>query len=458
LDYTRAISIAVIVLFFPFLPHDGGPSIQNGTIPPKPIRPNVLLIMLDDAGAQYMDIAHTPNIDRLAVQGRRYTMAFSNSTGCNPSRVSFATGLLPTCVDTMSQTRWRKTMNACQPGLGDQVKTMYRTFGEAGYQTLAVGKIMHQGWQQDAEFNESTFYSPLDIMKNVVNNPLHGLSEFYASGGEFKDWGRVEDLRGANGETYTETDLTDYKIASEAIGKIPNLSRPFFAAVGFTYPHLPRYVPGHLLDKYMGVPVPDVLMNDADDMPRRGRIMSAQGEQNQLVMTEILAHKSRWREFNAAYYASLEFADQQIGRVLAAAPENTVVVLWSDHGYHLGQKLKIEKGTLWRESYHVPLIVAGPGVKPAVIDDVTNSTEVYTMLLDMAGLVPTDGIDRAPVSDGFIAFNGHVAIDDGKYAYIQYADAGEREFYNMQVDSMQWRNINEPPISKYRQRLFEYAP
>jgi arylsulfatase A-like enzyme len=421
--------------------------------------PNVLMIMLDDAGAQYMDVAHTPHIDWIASQGTKYTQAVANSTGCNPSRVSFATGLMPLCVDSMSETDWRATMNACSAGLGDNVRTMYQEFAAAGYSTVAVGKIMHTAEQQSAEFQASYFMEAEDILPEVANRPLHGLTAFYASGSDFKDWGAVEDLRGPTGETFTEQDMMDWRITDKAVDEIGALQEPFFAAVGLASPHLPRYVPQRFMDKYMGVPVPDVLLNDFDDMPHEGRTKSFQRSQNRIVVDSILTHQDRWREFNAAYYASLEVADIQVGRLLAAVPEDTIIVLWSDHGYHLGQKGKIEKGTLWRESYMVPLIMAGPGIEAgAVVTQVTNSTMVYPTLMATAGITPTDGITRTAITDGLIAFEGDVAIDDGAFSLIQYNALtplqNKQEFYDLQNDPLQWRVLTGG--TEYRQRLSAY--
>lgn len=443
-----------------------GGTVPDGTIPPAQVeqRPNVLLIVLDDAApllSSYGGPAHTPHLDGLAAQGRRYTQAFANSTGCNPSRVSFATGLLPLCVNTMLQTDWRAVMDGCHPGQGTNVKTMYRTFADAGYQTLAVGKIMHSSNQQIPEFQESVFYAPGDWLPLIANSPLHGLTEYYNIGTPLRDWGRLEDLRGHNGETFGEESLTDWRITTDALDRLPGLQEPWLMAVGLVGPHWPRYAPDRLYSKYLATPLPPVLMNDADDMPHRGRNLSSENTQNRMVIRDILSHRDRWQAFNAAYYAGLEFADEQIGRLLAAVPDDTIVVVWSDHGYHLGQKLKVEKGALWRESYHVPLIVAGPGVQPEVITDVTNSTEVYPMLLGLAGLTPTDGIDRTPIPDGLISFDGHVAMDDGQYAIIRYNVLNglpqAQEFYNLQADPLQWRNLGgAAPSVEYRQRLNGY--
>lgn len=453
----KTILFALITILLPLVLNPAT-STPAGTIPPLH-RPNVLLIILDDAApllSSYGGPVHTPNMDALAAQGRRYTQAFANSTGCNPSRVSFATGLLPLCVNTMLQTDWRAVMDGCTPGLGSNVRTMYRTFADAGYSTLAVGKIMHTAQQQTAEFQESIFYAPGDWLDQIANSPLHGLTEYYSIGTPLRDWGRLEDLRGHNGETFGEHDLTDWRITTDAIERMGALQEPFLLAVGLVGPHWPRYAPGRLYSKYLSTPLPDVLMNDADDMPHVGRQRSSENTQNRMVIRDILSHRAVWQGFNAAYYAGLEFADEQVGRLLAEVPDNTIVVVWSDHGYHLGQKLKVEKGALWRESYHIPLIIAGPGVEPGIVADVTNSTEVYPLLLGLAGLSATDGIDRTPIADGLIAFDGHVAIDDGSHALILYNVAGQRaqEFYDLHNDPLQWRNLGGGV--EYRQRLLGY--
>lgn len=430
----------------------------------QPARPNVLLVVLDDAApllSSYGGPANTPHMDALAASGIRYELAFANSTGCNPSRVSFATGLMPRCVNTMTQLQWRDVMNQCSPGLGTNVKTMFQVFADAGYATSAVGKIMHTPNQQAAEFQSSDFRSPGDIMAHVANAPINASAEFHAYS-FLRDWGRLEDLRKHDGSTFTEADLVDHGVVTDSLTEMATLPEPFFLAVGLVSPHLPRYVPGRLYDKYLGVPLPDVLMNDADDMYHASRQRSSENTQNRVVIRDILSNRAAWQGFNAAYYGSLEYADEQVGRLLAAVPENTVVVVWSDHGYHLGQKLKVEKGAVWRESYHVPLIVAGPGVDPGVVPGPTNSTEIYGVLLGLAGLAPTDGVPRPVLDKGLVLFDGHAAMDDGQHAVVIYnATNGltrSHEFYDMAADPLQWRNrLDHPLFNQWRLELLSKA-
>lgn len=459
-----------------------------------PQHPNILLIVLDDANKDisiYGGPAQTPNLERIARGGIVFTNAVANSTGCNPSRVSFATGLLPVnnCVHSMEEvndkgtvmTEWRQYMDECPvatqhygENAGSRVKTLFRTFSDNGYYTFAAGKVMHLNGQQWPEFDQN-IWTPIDhLQRRATNIPLHGLHRLYAVTSKLADWGALEDLVGANDETFSEQDTADWTIVDDFIRLLSRApaDQPFFAAVGLVSPHVPRYVPRRLIDRYDNVQLPEVLWNDADDLPSTGRYLNVEHPVQQVVDEELLADEAHWRFLVQTYYASLTFGDEQIGRILNALDSaghlhDTVIVVWSDHGYHLGQKLKIEKGSLWRESYEIPLIIKAPGYGQASISAHVNSVDLFPTLMELVNITQTDDLPRDGVSlttlmrdpqavspgisdrPALVFYHGHAVIHTDEYTYIAYNvlndEELQHELYAIQTDIHQWDNRADNP-------------
>jgi choline-sulfatase len=407
---------------------------------------NVLFIAIDDLNdwVGVMDShpqVKTPNIDALAKRGTLFTNAHCQAPICNPSRTSVMTGLRPSTTGIYSLAPWFRTVDEWK-----DLVTLPQYFSKAGYKTYTVGKIYHgRDWNSMGvkEFD-------------VVGKTESGLSPKQKRvatprGGRGMDWAVYP---------YEESDHKDWKTASWAVEQLDEMPTddPFFMAVGFSLPHVPLLATQKWFDMYPEdeVVLPRMLLDDRKDTPRfswylhwklpepRQKFLLQEGEQIKIVQ---------------AYLASISFVDSQVGRVLDALERNeldddTIVVLWSDHGYHLGEKQITGKNTLWDRSARVPLIFAGPGVnegecsgRPAELLD------MYPTLSELCGLeipghlegmslVPQLKDADAPRSRPAITTDNHDnhGVRTEKWRYIQYAD-GSEELYDMVADPNEFTNL-----------------
>ncbi len=288
--------------------------------------------------------------------------------------------------------------------------------------------------------------------------PANGTLEFYK--GHF-DWAALD---------IEDDEMADAKVVSWAETQLlKEHQKPLFLAVGIYRPHIPWYVPESWFDLYPldEVELPEIQEGDLDDVPEAGRAMARRTWQQWIV------DEGKWRDAVRAYLASISFADAMVGRLLDALDDgpmakNTVVVLWSDHGYHLGHKEHWEKFALWEQTTHVPLIVAAPGMpsggacsRPVSLLDIYPtlselcSTEAPTFL-EGESLVPWLN-DPAASSDRAIittqGFENH-AVRSERWRYIRYAD-GSEELYDHSKDPNEFTNLAKHP--EYRPVIEEHA-
>ncbi|MHC4632878.1 MAG: sulfatase-like hydrolase/transferase [Planctomycetota bacterium] len=345
----------------------------------RPKHPNVLFIAIDDLNdwigclGGHPDV-ETPNLDRLAQRAVLFTNAHCSAPACNPSRASLMTGILPSTSGVYHNPQpWRKS-----PALANAV-TIPQHFMAHGYRAVGGGKIYHGGfpdppsWQE--YFPSQKKNRPDDPMP--ANRPLNGIPKT-----AHFDWGPVD---------VPDDQMSDRKVAAWAISELRREhDRPFFLACGFFRPHLPWYVPPKYFDMYPAdrVTLPNVNENDLDDVPAIGRKMARPERDHK----NVIEHK-QWRKAVQGYLASITFVDTCVGRVIdaldkSAYADNTVVVLWSDHGWHLGEKLHWRKFSLWEEATHNVLMVVAPGVtrpgrrcsRPVTMVD------IYPTLIDLCNL------------------------------------------------------------------------
>jgi choline-sulfatase len=325
-----------------------------------------------------------------------------------------------------------------------------QAFKAAGYKTLSTGKIFHQQAPQQlaADFDEVGKAGGVGVKpeKKLIgptpmgNNPL-------------MDWGAFP---------HKDEDKGDYQVATWAAEKLATLAKtpdePFFLAAGFFLPHVPAYATPEWLEKYPNDDsiLPKVLEGDRDDTPRFSWNLHWYLPEPRLPW---LKENKQWHNLVRSYLASTSFVDAQVGRVMEALKnsglgDNTVVVVWSDHGWHLGEKNISGKNSLWERTTRVPLIFAGPGVtsggrcsQPAELLD------MFPTLLDLCGIEAKstlDGVSLKPqLRDAAAkrerpaitsACPGNHGIRTETHRYIRYAD-GSEELYDMVADPQEWKNL-----------------
>ncbi|TWT71401.1 sulfatase [Crateriforma conspicua] len=412
--------------------------------------PNLLLIAIDDLN-DYVGCldghpnAITPNLDRLAARGVLFTHAYCNSPVCQPSRTSLWTGLRPTTVGiTANRSKWFR-----ESSLRPDCVSLPQAMASAGYSTLGFGKLFHVGrssesaveWQRSNVFS----YGPRQKPK------LH-----YDHGDSITDWGVPPKDR-------DQAASFDPIIADRTIAALSDLhSRPLFLGCGFYRPHTPLYAASKWFDLHpkSGIALPRILPEDNDDLvyfgrrPRRPQDIEAPGLFNQ----DWAEQSGKWKDVLRAYLACTTAMDHQLGRVLDALDrgphaKNTYVILFSDHGWHLGEKRHWGKAALWEQTTRVPMIVAGPGIPDGVrYDQPIDLLTITPTVLDYAGVTPPhklDGHSLRPVLENvkcewphpvLTTFVDHHALRTPRWRYIRYA-SGEEELYDHARDSEEFENL-----------------
>jgi arylsulfatase A-like enzyme len=430
---------------------------------PAADKPNILFIAIDDQndwighmGGHPM--AKTPHLDKLAARGTTFLNAHCNAPLCNPSRTSLLLGLRPSSTGIYGLSPWFRTVSA----LKDRV-ALPQHFANHGYSTAATGKIYHGGTGSGAgkgkakgpakeahkpEFQVTAPYGGVGSKppKKLIpatpmgNNPL-------------MDWG-VWPLDN------DDTGKGDYQVASWTVDQIKTApkEKPFFLAAGFFLPHVPCYATQKWFDLYPDDDsvLPKVLETDRDDTPRFSWNLHWKLPEPRLKWVK---ENNQWRNLVRSYLACTSFVDAQIGRLMNALDEagiadNTIIVLWGDHGWHLGEKGITGKNTLWDRGTKVPLIFAGPGIKPSQrCTQPAELMDIYPTLIELAGLPGRDdleGVSLLPQLKNALSKKerpaitthnqGNHGIRSERWRYIHYAD-GSEELYDMQKDPNEWYNL-----------------
>ncbi|MBN1559227.1 sulfatase, partial [candidate division KSB1 bacterium] len=343
----------------------------------KKAHPNILFIAIDDLNdwigclAGHPD-SKTPNLDRLASAGVLFTHAYCAAPACNPSRAALMTGIRPSTSGVYHNNQpWRRS-----EVLKDAV-TLPQYFRAHGYKAMGSGKIYHgryldpQSW--DYYYPGEKSDRPPDPRPS--HRPLNGIP----NAAHF-DWGAID---------AAPDEMSDWQVADWIIGQLNEThDRPFFLACGFFRPHLPWYVPQKYFDLYPldRVTLPNVKKNDLDDVPQAGREMARISDHENVIRYD------QWRKAVQAYLASISFIDESVGRVVdglrqSRYADNTIILLWSDHGWHLGEKLHWRKFALWEEATHNVLMCVAPGITRAGrCAEPVNLLDIYPTLVELAGL------------------------------------------------------------------------
>lgn len=410
----------------------------------SPAKPNVLFIAVDDLN-DWIGVlgghpqARTPHIDRLAKRGLLFQHAYCAAPACNPSRVALLTGIRPSTSGVYHNSQpWR-------PVLKDAV-TLPRHFMKHGYRVTGGGKIFHGRYKDPASW-EHYEPSPGDPKPgpDVLRDPRS------RSGGIV--WGELE---------AADADMGDYAVVSWAIEELNRKhDRPFFLACGIYRPHMPWQVPRRYYDMFPleDVVLPEVPEDDLEDVPRAGVSMARpRGDHAKILET------GNWKRAVRAYLASIAFADAQVGRLLdaldrSAHKDDTLVVLWGDHGWHLGEKKHWRKFALWEEATRAPLIFVVPGLtQPGrVCGHPVDFMNIYPTLADLCGLPVDDaleGVSLKPLlANPDTAWDRPALTTHGRnnhalrwrpWRYIRYAD-GTEELYDHERDPGEWTNLAGDP-------------
>jgi arylsulfatase A-like enzyme len=452
------VSLIVVILAAIFL------CPQSGTGDPAQQKPlNVLFLVVDDLNTwllsnpdRYTGRVIAPNILRLAESGVNFGQAFTSSPKCSPSRTSFLSGVAP-----WKSGVYDNGMDVSASPVLQMVPSMPKVFQQNGYTIASFGKISHgydTGVEWDDRINHSRDPAPPDA-------PLNGWAVRADGTPTEKDWGPTH---------LPESEMNDTKYADAAISQLKkNHNKPFFIACGLFHPHFPWYVPQKYLDMYPleNIELPPVNPDDQDDIPEMGRDLINTG------LNESIISHNQVKEAIQGYLASTTYADAQMGRVLDALEmspykNNTVVVLMSDHGFHLGEKQHWTKGTLWEEATNCLLMFRVPGLtKPdQVCRRPVTLLDVYPTLMELTGLPEPehlDGQSLVPLLEetdapwgipALTAYQSHIAARNDLYRLIRYTD-GSTELYDRGQDPNEWVNQTEnPEYSSIKKQMAALLP
>jgi len=448
----------------------------ESTEKPTDDRPNVLFIVIDDLN-DYVGClgghpdARTPHLDALAEEGILFTNAHCSSPVCNPSRAALWTGLRPTTTGiTTNPSGWFRD----HPDYRDIV-TLPLALEGAGYATAGFGKLFHLGhgnrywpdWQQSRKYG----YGPR------LEPHLH-----FREGDRLSDWGAPPtnpERRRGRPTSDPEAASYDEDIAKRVIHFLRDRhSGPFFLGCGFYRPHTPLYARQEWFDRFPleEVSLPTLREDDVDDLPyfenrpRREKDVEAPGLWNH----EWVVENGYWKDIVRAYLACTAAVDEQVGRVVEALRRSnhaadTWVFLFSDHGWHLGEKTYWGKAALWEQTTRVPLIVLGPGVEGGRrCDEPVELLHLYPTVLDLLDVEPPhdlEGVSLRPLLENADAnwnhpaittFSDHHALRTDRWRYIRYVD-GSEELYDHDDDPHEWTNLaaegDHPALPDLRQRL-----
>lgn len=425
-------------------------------------KPNVLFIAMDDLNDWIGCLCghpqtKTPNLDRFAASGVLFRNAYCAAPSCNPSRSAIFSGLPP------HRSGLYQNMQKLRDVLPKE-ELLPRYFSNNGYWSAGSGKLLHyvidpQSWDDyyPEKSKDNPFPPTFDPKNRPVSLPRGGPWQY----GE-TDWAALD----VTDEQYGGDWLVTKWIGGQL--KRPH-EKPFFLACGIYRPHEPWFVPKEYFKPFPLESIqhgPGVKEGDLDDVPAEGLRIA-----RNRYLPHIQQHK-QWERGIQAYLASIHFADAMLGRVLDALDrspnhDNTIVVLWSDHGWHLGEKEHWQKFTPWRISGRVPLMIRVPkgapglpdGTAPGgVCDRPVSLVDLFGTLTDLCGLPPKEGIEsrslvpllRNPAAPWPHAAITHLdqpqnfAVSTERWRYIHYRDGGE-ELYDIATDPHEWTNLASKP-------------
>lgn len=378
-------------------------------------KPNVLLICVDDLkptlGCYGDKLAKSPNIDRLAARGMRFDLAYCNQAVCAPSRNSLLTGSRSTSLGIygLSQNFRERAPDAV---------TMTQHFIKHGYRAEAVGKILHSG---HGNHDDEASWSVPTVKEKVVEylDPINSANGQLTREEAYFTNQKLDEIRELpRGAAIEISDVPDNAYADGRIADIGIIrlreakerGTPFFLALGFVKPHLPLTAPKKYFDMHDPQKFPLApFQNPPEGAPKYAGKSGGEIVNYEPLSVANLREEARQRELIRAYYACVSFVDAQLGRVLdeldrLGLTQNTIVVLWGDHGWHLGDHGIWTKHTNYEQANRIPLIIAAPGIgKAGATLQPAESVDIFPTLAELAGLPAPlgpqkiDGLSLVPV-------------------------------------------------------------
>ncbi len=428
-------------------------------------QPNVIFFAMDDLCDWVSPLgynqAKTPNMDRLAKRGVVFTSAQSPGVFCCPARTAIMTGLNASTTGCYEEDPFQFD----HPDL----VTMQMAFKQGGYSTFGAGKIYHHrggfldlrgwdkyfsrskeekdmGWEMNGyHMHDVPLPTPFPYSPYSIKTGSTGGSALHL------EWGPIPNEK--------EDDMVDAVRTNWVCSVLKEQhDKPFFLGLGLYSPHYPNYAPQKYFDMYNldSIKLPPYKADDLDDLPEgiRKKMMNQSKQHKELEALGVLKDAVR------GYLAATSFADAMLGRVLdalEASPykNNTIIVLWSDQGFHHGEKMHWGKHTLWQRTSHVPLIWAGKGIPVnRKVNTSVSLIDMYPTFIELCNLPKVkniEGVSLAPTLKNpaiatdrnvFLPSNemGSYAVMNTKWRYISYVDGGE-EFYNEKEDPNEWYNL-----------------
>lgn len=400
-------------------------------------RPNVLFIAIDDLNHWVGHLGRnkqtkTPHIDKLAAQGVTFTKSYCLAPACNPSRAALMSGQRPSTTGCyLNGQNWR-------PGIKEEI-LLNSHLAKNGYSVFGAGKIYHGAGDRGGHWD--------DYFPGNGNTQKHADAKDTGVGG-------IQFYPLAN----SDEEMPDYKVVSYGLEQLNKKhDKPFFLAVGLVKPHMPFSVPKKWYDQFPldSIELPPHREDDLADVPPAGEKMAGpNGDHAKIV------ESGRWKEAVQAYLATIAFCDSQVGRLLdglekSAHRDNTIVVLWSDHGWSLGEKSHWRKFALWEEPtrtvfvWRVPGVTKPGGVCPRTVD----YSCIYPTVCSLTGVpLPShlDGREITSLLKNPAAEWNHPAITThglqnhtvrtANWRYIQYQN-GDEELYDSVNDPLEYKNL-----------------
>jgi len=417
-----------------------------------PAYPNVVFIAIEDFSPQrlgcYGGPVKSPNMDRLAGEGVLFERAYAMSPVCNASRTSLFTGLRSDTTGVFGNSHdWRKML----PG----ITTMPMHFQKHGYDTIRIGKMYHGKWEHDESWTQIL---PQLYDREAAKAKRPAMAPKKTSKGDNMRWGPT------GNDPHKDRDGQIADQVSRFLEK--KHDEPFFLGVGFHSPHLAFRAPDRFHDLYPPeeVELPQNRRNDLDDTPLRG----PSNDYKRLTTDE-------WREIVSSHYATISYADWCVGRVLDALrrtdrEKDTIVIVWSDHGFMLGEHYLWRKVNLYEESARVAFIWRVPGVTPdgARCSRPVETIDMFPTLFDLCNIPQPDGVEGISMTNllkdpsiswkkGAITWKSGkgelVAIQTERYRLNKRISDGFLELYDHHTDPGEFTNVAKAP--EYRDVVTE---